>query len=175
MDSAEKKLANEYGLYLGGLSVLVSVMAYIFDLPYETQQQLGYLGLLFALGFIIFILKKVKSISGGYMNFKQGFKTALRMIVISSILSSAYLLTYTLVINPDYQDEIIEASLEQMEEQDLPEESMEMAVEWTRKFTSPWLFVVWGFLGGVIPSLIIIVIAVAIMQKPKPVFENTVE
>ena len=175
MTSYQKKAANEFGLYLGGLSILVSVVGYVLDLDYKIQQNLGYLGLLFATVFIILVIRKVKNEDGGFVSFGGAFKTALRMSVIAGLFSAVWLLLYTTVVHPEYQDEIIEYSLIEMEEQDIPEESKEMAVEWTRKFTSPGLFVTWGFLGSVLPSLIIALIVAAIMQKPKPVFEDTVD
>lgn len=170
-------IALNYGVLLGIISVLSVVLQYVFG-TYNVSGGDGNSWIIslasFVLGVVIIVLavNKIKKSNGGYISFKEAFKGGFTVYIISALFVAGWMLIYTYVLEPGYQDEIINQSVQQMEEQGgVSEEQMETAISWTRKFTSPLMLSLFSILGAAFFGGIISAIIAAILKNNKPMFE----
>ena len=163
-----KKTGNQNGMLLGIVGVVISLIFWILDLDYETQQNFQWLGIIPTIIFMVVAIRYYKANSKGFIAFGDAFKLGLRVVAIAAIFNTAFMLLYTTVLHPNYQDDIIEASLEKMEEQGVPDEGIDMAISITEKMTSPFGMVAIGLFSFIFMGLIFSLIISAIMKKNNP-------
>jgi hypothetical protein len=143
----EKQITSHIvkGAILGGISILFSIIIYVFNL--YTSQWLSWLSYAILIGGIIygnvlFANQNDNKVSFGNI-FAHGFKTTAVVIVISVV----YTLLSLKVLFPDMVDKIIEISRVEMEKNpQMTDEIIEQAISMTRKFFIP--FAVGGVLIG---------------------------
>lgn len=173
-NSSIKKLAINYGLVLGGISLLFSVAQYAMG-DFTIGQSGGnpiYTFLAFVIGVVIVVmaLAKLKKGQGGFMQFGEGFKLGFSIYIYSALVTVVWMLLYTMVLEPNYKEDALDATAEQMYEQNpsMSDEQMETAISWTEKFMSPVALVVMTILVSAFIGAIISAIVSAIMKNNRP-------
>ncbi len=170
-----KKLALNYGLTLGGIALLLSVVQYAMG-DFSVGQSGGspiYTAISFIAGIVIVVmaLSKLKKLQAGFMEFGEGFKLGFSIYIYSALVTCVWMLLYSLVLEPDYRETALDATAEQMYEQNpnMTDEQMEVALSWTEKFVSPVALVIMTILVAAIIGGIISAVISAIMKNNKPV------
>lgn len=134
------------GAILGGISILFSIIIYVFNL--YTTQWLSWLSYAILIGGIIygnvlFANQNNNNVTFGNI-FAHGFKTTAVVIVISVV----YTLLSLKVLFPDMIDKIVDMSRVEMEKNpQMTDEIIEQAISMTRKFFIPFA------IGGIILGL----------------------
>lgn len=171
-----RKLAINYGVTLGVISLLLLVIQYALG-DFAVGQQQGetgyiYTGLSFVVGIVIVVIAmgKLKKEQGGYMRFGEGFKLGFSIYIYSAIIGAIFMLLYTLVLEPGYKEEALAMTAEQMYEANpnMTDEQVDMALSWTGRFMSPVALLIWAILGAAFMGAIISAIISAIMKKNPP-------
>ncbi len=168
-----KKLAVNYGLLLGAAGVVISVIQYVtvedFNMAVRDSGNgaLAIAGIVLTLLFPLLALLKAKKEQGGFITFGEGFKLAFSVVIYSALINVVWILLYTLVLEPGYQEAAQEAAIEQMYEQnpDMSDDQMDQAISMMGNFTTPWMMALFGILFSAIMGAIIAVIEAAIIQK----------
>ena len=94
MEKSFKSLAINYGLYLGGLLALLTVIAYAVNLDLLTNMWYGIFILIAIIVFGIFSVAKTKQLQDGYASFKESFTAFFITVVLGLTISTlvSYLL-----------------------------------------------------------------------------------
>jgi hypothetical protein len=167
MAANKKNIALTFGVYYGIFSVLLVVVQYatgdftVSSGAGETNWFFTVLSLGAGVFFPVMALVQLKKSQGGFMSFGQGFKASFTVFIVSSLFVAAWMLIYTYVLEPNYQQVLIDNAYTQMQMQNggsMSEQQMDTAMEWTKKMTGPLMLVLWTVLTsailGAIGSLI---------------------
>lgn len=158
-----RNTAFSYGAIYGLISVTFVVIQYVSgDFEVGQQRSFGFWGILSLLAAVIMPLLamlQVRKDQGGQLSYGQGFKTGFTVFIIGSLFSAVWMLVYTYVLEPGYQETMLNESYAQMREQGMDEDTIEQSLDLTRKFTSPLIMSLWTILGsallGAVVSLIL--------------------
>lgn len=169
-----KKTAYTYGLYLGILSTLFAIIMYamgMYDISGQgsTRWVSSLVSFALTVGVVIFAYNAFKKSGDGFMSFGEGFKLSFITIIISTLVGLVWLAVYMFVLEPGYQEVILNAQIEQMEKQGMEGDAMEMAMSWTEKMTSPLFMTLWTIVGAAFMGAIISLLMAAFLQKKRPI------
>ena len=168
-----KSSAINYGLYLGIILALCTIIPYAIDLNLFTEFWLLIVILLSIIISGILSIRKVKQLFGGYISFKEAFTSYFITVAIGLLISS---LTYFLIfsiIDTEAANQLteirIENQAEMMQKFGAPEDSIAEAIE---KMESDDQFSIGNQILGycifLIGMSVIGLIVAAIMKKTNP-------
>lgn len=104
-----KSIILNYGLYLGIISIFISLIKYATGNLYVTEFYSGIAGIVLLIVFVILGIKKYKSDNGSFLTFGQGVKIGIGIAMIATIIVIVYYLLLSTVIEPDFVANTIEA------------------------------------------------------------------
>lgn len=169
------KNALNWGVILGVVSIIFSVLTYIFEFKPTTIVNglitMG-VGLLILIVILVMGMKayRVNTLEGS-MSYGQAFKFGLFVILIGTAISSFYSYIFLAFIDPEYLKMITEESLVNTEEfmlnRGMSEEQVDKIMEEAAKqpVPTPFMQSIKGFFFGSIFSTILNLIIAAIMKK----------
>ena len=154
------KHSMNYGLIVGFAFIIIAVILYLFDLTNPTISQFVNF-LIILVGIVIGTKSYRDNTLGGVISYSKALGAGTLIIFFSSIILAFYTYLFFTVIDPDAVEKIFELSEEKMIEKGMPDEQIEIAIEMTRKFTTPLLISVmiifsitfWGFVFSLITSI----------------------
>ncbi len=165
-----KKIALNYGLILALLSIVLSVLAYVTDNHLDRPWWITVLSTLIMIGVIVYGLKAYKNESGGFMNLGEALKVGLAISLIAGIIGAIYNYIFVTVIEPDFVNQMLEMTQENMIEQnpEMTESQMEMAMGLSEKFMSPGIMSAMSIIATLFFGFIISLISGLIMKQNRP-------
>jgi hypothetical protein len=164
--SATKTMLT-YGLYLGIVSIIVSVANYSFGNIYKPHWSINIINYLLMIGFIALGLKAFKDQNGGYLKLAEAIKIGMGIALVAGILSLIYFLIFVKVIEPDFISKLGEVQEQMMYERfpDMDEAILEKQVEMSKKFMTPGVMSAFILGGSLFLGLIFSLIIGLIMKK----------
>jgi len=173
MEKSLKSIATNYGLYLGALLALLTVVSYAVNLELLTNMWYGIFILIAIIALGIVSIVKIKQAQNGYISFKDAFTAYFITVLIGLVIST--LVSYLLFnfIDTDaavvLKEKTIEKTIQMMENFHAPAEGIAEAVE---KIESQNQFAIGSILKGLAGYLvffsIIGLIVAAAMKKSNP-------
>ncbi len=165
-----KKIALNYGLILALLSIVLSVLAYVTDNHLDRPWWITVLSTLIMIGAIVYGLKAYKNEIGGFMNLGEALKVGLAISLIAGIIGAIYNYIFVTVIEPDFVNQMLEMTQENMIEQnpEMTESQMEMAMGLSEKFMSPGIMSAMSIIATLFFGFIISLISGLIMKQNRP-------
>ena len=147
------KSSLTYGIYLGIVSILLSVVLYVMGYTFEKWVQ--YTSYPIILGGILWAQIAFKKALGGEMTYGQALGVGTMTVVFAGVLSGIYAYLLYAVIDPPLLDQLRLVTEQQMLERGVPDEQLDAMVAMASKFQKPPIMaimaiVVSGFLGFVI-------------------------
>jgi Protein of unknown function (DUF4199) len=169
----QNKISFTYGAICGLISIVLFLLFYFMgtDIQSKAPQYLSYAVL------AIVIILGIKSYRdqdlGGYISYSKALGTGTLISLYSGLIGAAFSVVFFQYIAPEMVDQIIAAATENMAKQGVPEDQMQMGIDWTRKFMQP----TWLFLFSVITSVFLgfvfsLLIAVFLKKEDTP-FNST--
>lgn len=107
--ASSKGIILNYGLYLGLITVLASLVKYATGNLYVTEFYSGIFGVLIVIALVILGIKKFKSTNEDLMTFGQGVKIGIGLTLIGTIIIIAYYFLLSSFIEPDFMANTLEA------------------------------------------------------------------
>jgi hypothetical protein len=154
------------GLKWGLISTAISIVLFVVPAVAGMNafdKMWGYVGGLIGIVILVLAHRDFKNNGDGYMSYGQGVGIAFYSTVISIILGTVFSYVYSNFIDPSAMDKFYDAQRAEMEGKNMPDEQIEMAVEWTRKLF--WLiYVIVGLFFGMLTGLIVSIFT----QKKSP-------
>lgn len=174
MEKSLKSIATNYGLYLGVLLALISVIAYAVNLDLYTQVWFGLTLLAIIIIFGIISVIKIKKANDGFLSFKHTFSayfiTVLIGILISAIVSIIIFNFVDTEAATELQQKIMDSQVERLQSFNVPAEVIAETVEKMESQGNMYSIknvlqsIVWQLLGFSVIGLIV----AAAMKKNKP-------
>jgi len=178
-----RKTALNYGLIMGGVAIALSVIQYAtgqFDMSGQTEGRWIWMLISMAVTITIAIMgaKKYKTDGDGFMNFGEGFQLFFTMIIYSTLLTVVLLAIYMFVLEPGYQEVILNATHDQMIERGAEPGTAgyDTGMEWTEKMTTPVFMLLITIVQSAIFAAILGLILSAFLKNNRPFFnESTID
>lgn len=159
-----------WGGILGLALIGISLVLYLLDMTESTWAQWVNYGVIAAL---IYLGTKAKRESaGGFISYGQGLGTGVGIAFFASILVAFYTYAFFTFIDPDMLEELILRAEDQMYEQGMPDDQVEMAMSWTRKFMMPGPMAAMVVFSYVLVGFVISLITSAILKKEDTSFDS---
>ncbi len=165
-----RKFILNYGLILGVVSILISVVMYVTNSLVEQNWIASILGIVVMIVAITYGINEYKKSNGGFLTLGEAIKIGVGVALIAGIIGAIYQFIFMTYIEPDFLEKMMQVQFDNMIEQnpDMSEEQIEMSMEMGRKFSSPWITTAFQIVGNLFFGLIISVIAGLALKK-----ENT--
>ncbi|GIV37274.1 MAG: hypothetical protein KatS3mg032_1653 [Cyclobacteriaceae bacterium] len=154
------------GLKWGIISALFSILFFLILViagANAFDNKWGWIGGIFSIIFMVLAHREFKQQGDSFMTYGQGLGISFWMVLISTAVAGLFTYIYSNIIDPATMEKFYESQRMQMEERNMPEEQIEIALEWTRKLF--WvIYAVGGILGGMFIALIVSIFT----QKKNP-------
>ncbi|MCK7589962.1 DUF4199 domain-containing protein [Subsaxibacter sp. CAU 1640] len=163
---ASKFIIN-YGVILGIVSILISVVMYVTNLYIEKSWIAGTLSFIAMVAILIYGINEFKKNNAGFLSLGQAIKLGIGMALVAGIIGVVYNLIFVNFIEPDFMEQMMQMQFDKMVEDNpnMTQEQLEMSMEMGRKFSSPWITSAISIVGSLFLGLIISLIGGLIMKK----------
>jgi hypothetical protein len=176
MSQSKSSISLTFGVYYGIFGIALVVIQYVTgDFTIDSEAGSGSwfysaLSITAGIAFPILALVNIKKANDGFLTFGQGFKASFTVFIIAALFTAGWMLIYSFVLEPNYQEAILNNAYEQMSAQGgaMTEEQMDQAMYWTTKMTGPLMLVLLTVLTTSIVGGIASLIYAGIMQKINP-------
>jgi hypothetical protein len=157
--------ALTWGVIIGLVSIVYSVILYMFDLSFN--RALRYAGLIILIAGLALALKSYRdNVLDGILPFGKAFGLGVLIVVVSGLLGAVFTYLLYTVIDPGLQEKLLEFTADKMLESGrVPEAQLDQALEFTKKFISPVFLTISGFIGSCLIGTIVALIMAAIFKK----------
>lgn len=112
MESPAKKISTSYGVYLGISLILISVLAYAFDLSLFTKWWFGVALLVFVVIMASMSVSKAKKVSTQLFKFKDAFGSYFLTIFLGTFISLLFGMILFNVVDPQAAETLTELTIE---------------------------------------------------------------
>ncbi|MGB1309008.1 MAG: DUF4199 domain-containing protein [Oceanihabitans sp.] len=157
--SSPGSFARNYGVVLGLILILISVVMYVTGMQLKGEQWPMYLYYIIFPVTIIYAISQYKKANANLLSLSQAIKVGLIIAVISALVFAVYGLIFNYIIDPEFQGQAMEMVREKMlEAPNMTEELVDQQMVWVEKFSNPILgsamFIALSAFFGLIYSLI---------------------
>lgn len=164
------KTSLNAGLLFGLIIVVFNLLLFVTDLAI-TSQGLTWISYLILAGGIFYAHNQFKKKGDGFMSYAQGLGIGTLVSLFAGVLSGIFSVVYTTLIDTGYQERAMEQARIMMEEQGMPDEQIESALEMSQTFTNPILMLVVGIIVMTFLGFLISLVVAAITKKNDPAAE----
>ncbi|MEX1239117.1 MAG: DUF4199 domain-containing protein [Cyclobacteriaceae bacterium] len=173
--TTQRATVRSAGIRFGLIGAVISI-AYFVILNVSgvdiTRGFWSWFGYLITAVLIFFAHKYYKENGDGFMPYGQGIGVAFWLGLISGSISSIFSYLYIKFIDTAFIDMIKDKQIEAMQQQGLPDEQIDKALEISSMFMTAEAILIMGLIGGIIAAVIIGLIVTIFTQKknPEPAF-----
>src|SRR5690606_17854721 len=153
-----------YGVMLGLIMVVISVVTYVTGLALEGAQWPQYLYYLIFPIIVIYAISQYKKKNANLLTLSEALKIGVLVGVVSALIFVVYNLIFNYVIDPDFMGQMMDVGRDKMLEQNpnMTEEMVEQSMGFMEIFFNPfvlsafWLAMsaIFGLLYGLIGGLV---------------------
>ena len=133
METSTKSIAINYGLYLGGILSLLTVIAYAVNLDLFTKWWFGIAMMILVIVLGIMSSMKSRNLLNGFISFKGAFSSFFLTVLIGLLISTVVSYVIFNIVDPEaagiLQEKIMASQVEMMRNFGAPEESIAQVVE----------------------------------------------
>ncbi|MFS4468055.1 DUF4199 domain-containing protein [Maribacter sp. 2210JD10-5] len=162
------KFALNYGLLLGGISIVFAFMLYTADMHYQGGIAVMLISIVLMLAAIILALIQFKKTNRGFMSFGQALKIGVGVCLIGGIIGITFNQLMANVIDPDMMTKAMEYQKNQlMETTTMTTEQIDAQMEMGQKFSTPSMQVIFGLIFSLLLGFILTLVPALILKKPE--------
>ena len=164
------KFAMTYGLILGAVGVVFSLMLFSVDMQYERGWSVQGVQMTLMIAAISLGIFQFKIANNGFLSISDALKVGTGIALISGLLGLFYFFILSNFLDPNYVETTAQLTREQMLESNpkITEEEISQGLEMQEKFA--WIAYPVILIINVITGLVISLIAGLIMKKQKTTY-----
>ncbi|MBP7028537.1 MAG: DUF4199 domain-containing protein [Bacteroidales bacterium] len=164
-----------YGIIYGLITVVFSVLTYMFDLTFKTW--IIWPSMLLGIIVLFFLLRSYRDhYNGGYITYGKSVGAGVIISIYAAIITAVYVYVLYAFIDPGLMDKSIAMAEAKMAEKGLPEEAIEKAMEMQAKMMKPWFTSLMGIVNSVFYGLILsLIVSLFVMKKGNPLLDELEE
>lgn len=160
----------QYGILLGGISVVFALMLFFLDMHYTQDSSVGIVSIVITIAVIILGQYNFRKDNEGFLSFGEALKLGVGIALISSIIGVIYQVLLVTVIDPDTIPKMITIAENQLYESnpEMSQEQIDQILEMQSKLISPGMMAAFGLIGGLFIGFIISMITGLILKRNRP-------
>lgn len=164
------QFALRYGLLLGAVTVVFSLMLHFMDMQYDQGMAKNIISIVMLFGIILLAVIQFKKSNEGYISVSEALKVGVGTALIGGIIAIIYTMIYVNFIDPNFHEQIAELSRAGMMENnpEMTQEQMDTAIEMQQKFF--WVTYPFILIFNIVVGFVISLIAGLIVKKGKNEF-----
>jgi len=149
------KFALNYGILLGAINVVFSLMLHFMDMQYDQGQAKNIISIFVLLAILVIAIYQFKKTNNGFLKLSEALKVGMGAALIAGIIVVLYLLIYFNFIDPGFVDKFSEISRAAMMENnpEMTTEQIENAITMQKDFfwiTYPTILIFNLFVGFIV-------------------------
>ena len=164
------KTALNFGLILGGISLVYSLMLFFLDMHFQGETATSLIGYALLIGLVLWAIMHFKKNNDDYISLSEALKTGVGTALISAIIVCIYTIVMIQYLDPEFLDKSIEYQKQKMlqENPEISVESVNKMFDMQKEFSGP--FIISGFIiiFNLFFGFIISLIVGLIVKKSKP-------
>lgn len=168
------KVAMNFGAMYGLSTIIVMLLFYFMDSDIQSKAPTWISYLLLGLFMYMGIKSYRDNDQGGFISYGSSVGTGVLISIFGGIITGGFTMILFSFIDPGMGEKIIEAAREQMLEKNMPEDQVEVAMEWTRKMMSPVWLVIWSVVGAAFIGLVFSLIISVFTKKEQNPFQSNI-
>lgn len=157
------QILSRYSVFVGLILIVFTILYSILDIDKETATGAVSLTIMFIL--CLWVVYDVRKNNGGFLSFKDGFKSGFIAMTGGGILNLIYYYLHITVIDEHFIDEMMQQRLDEMKQKGLAEETMQQSLAFIEKMNSPEIIILLGSVNVLVSSLFFALVAGAIFNK----------
>jgi hypothetical protein len=166
------KTCLKYGLILGLVSIVFSVLIYMFDLTFATWTIIPSLLLSFI---VLFLLQRSyrDTYNNGFITYGKSLGVGVVIFIYASVIIAIYTYLLYTVIDPGMVDKQMAMAADKMVAKGIPEASMDAALKMQEKMLQPWIISLMGIFTTIFYGFILSLISsIFVAKQGNPLLEN---
>jgi hypothetical protein len=166
------KTCLKYGLILGLVSIVFSVLIYMFDLTFATWTIFP--SLLLSV-IVLFLLQRSyrDTYNNGFITYGKSLGVGVIIFIYASVIIAIYTYLLYTVIDPGMVDKQMAMAADKMVAKGIPEEAMDTALKMQEKMLKPWIITLMGIFTTVFYGFILSLISsIFVAKQGNPLLEN---
>jgi hypothetical protein len=165
-ETSTARVALKWGVITGLALIVYSTLLY--TLGQMTNGMLTIVIYVIIVIGLVLGMREYRTLNGGYLTFGEGVGLGALLSAVAGLLSSAYTVLYSTVIDPGMQERVMEQMREQLENQGkLSDEQIDQAMEISQSFQSPGLQFIIGIFGTIFIGVVFSLVIAAILRQSK--------
>ena len=155
----------QYGILLGGISVVFALMLFFLDMHYTQESAVNWINWAITITILLMAIYSFRKSNDGFLSLSEALKLGLGISVISALVAIVYTFILINFLDPDTIEKTIEVTQNKMldENPEMSQEQIDMAKEMQLKFSSIGVIstiilifsLVFGFIVSLISGLIL--------------------
>ncbi|NLE34977.1 MAG: DUF4199 domain-containing protein [Bacteroidales bacterium] len=175
---AKKSIWKEtlnYGIIYGLITVVFSVLTYMFDLTFKTW--ILWPSLLLSIIVLFFLLRSYRDhYNNGFISYGKSVGAGVIISIYAAIITAIYVYLLYAFIDPGLMDKSLAVAEEKLIAGGLPEEAVDQALAMQAKMMKPWFTALMGIVNSVFYGLILsLIVSLFVMKKGNPLLEEAEE
>lgn len=175
---AKKSIWKEtlnYGIIYGLITVVFSVLTYMFDLTFKTW--IIWPSLLLSIIVLYFLLRSYRDhYNNGFISYGRSVGAGVIISIYAAIITAIYIYVLYAFIDPGLMDKSLAMAEEKLIAKGLPEEAVDQALAMQAKMMKPWFTALMGIINSVFYGLILsLIVSLFVMKKGNPLLEEAEE
>ncbi len=158
--STLKEHILQYGILLGGISVIFALMLFFLDMHYTQESAVNWINWAITIAVLVLGIYNYRGANEGYLSLSEALKLGLGISVISALIAIVYTFVLINFLDPDTIEKTIEITQNKMldENPELTEEQIAQAKEMQLKFSGigviSTMILIFSLFFGFVVSLI---------------------
>lgn len=163
------KFSLNYGLILGGISLIFGVMLYTQDMHTSQNSAIMIIGTVLAAAVTFLGISNFRKANEGYLSLGQALKIGVGIALISGIIAIVYNLVLINYMDPDAPSKIMDARLgPALESGEITQEQFDLQKEQSIKYW--WMGYPFILIINVLIGLVLGLISGLILKKARPAY-----
>lgn len=161
-----------YGIIYGLITVVFSVMTYMFDLTFKTW--IIWPSMLLGIVVLFFLLRSYRDhYNYGYITYGKAVGAGVIISLYAAIITAIYIYVLYAFIDPGLIDKSMAVAEAKMVDKGVPEAAIEKAMEMQSKMMKPWFTALMGIFNSVLYGLILsLIVSLFVMKKGNPLLDE---
>lgn len=160
------KFALNYGLLLGGISIIFAFMLYTADMHYQGGIAVMLISIALSLAAVIVAMIQFKKANNSFMTFSQALKIGVGVCLIGGIIGIIFNQIMSNVIDPDMMAKAMEFQKNQLlETTTMTTEQVDAQMEMGKTFSSPTMQIVFGLIFSLLIGFVLSIFPALILKK----------
>ena len=155
------KTALNFGLILGGISLVYSLMLFFLDMHYQGETATSLIGYTLLIGLVLLAIMHFKKNNDDHISLSEALKTGVGTALISAIIVCIYTIVMIQYLDSEFLDKSIEYQKQKMlqENPEISLESVNKMFDMQKEFSGPFIIsgfiIIFNLFFGFIISLIV--------------------